>query len=138
MCLAFLLRYCVLVSFYLVLIVRSFTPHVFLSFRSAHQTIHHSFLSIHNCRHFYCLIEMAIMQCFNGQWPELTNTHFFLLHSRTTNEIKTIVTISFKRNYFRRRVHFSIFFRLACQLRSAIKIAMHKKHICQSERNIIT
>ena len=66
----------------------------------------HFFYFIYNCRHFYCLIEMAIMQCFNGQYSELTNTHF---HVHKTKEI-TIVTISFKCNYFRRRVHFSIVF----------------------------
>lgn len=46
--LAFLLRYCVFVSFHFIHIVQTLCL-----FRSALETIHHSFHSIYNCRRFF-------------------------------------------------------------------------------------
>lgn len=116
--LAFLLRYCVLVSFHS---HRS----ILLLFRFALK-IYSSFISfIYNCRHVYRLIEMAIMQCFNGQIARIGNHSFSVVAFRLNAIISDDEFI------------FQFFASHAKDNNDTSRLQCAEKYICQRKQNII-
>lgn len=93
-----------------------FTSSKLYLFRSALETIHHLFHSIYNCRRFFLffrLIEMAIMQYFNGH-----NRHSALFR---------IISVSFVRHLNAIILNDEFIFQILLASRSKYT----PKHICQ-------
>lgn len=65
--------------------------HSHISFCTRNYSIPHFHLSIYNCRHLYCLIEMAIMQYVNGHSRELTNTLYVVFVCVSSFRLNAII-----------------------------------------------